>query len=308
MKVFVIDSEGRPCLPTKPRRARQLLDQGRATVRQVVPFTIQLKRTIENPVGSFEMGVDDGAKHVGIAVKNMVTGEIVFQGQLDHRQDVSRKVEQRRNYRVARRYRLRNRQPRFDNRTAVGKLAPSLRQRKEAVLRVIKDLRKRLNIVKIIVEEVFFNHTKYAYGKFFSLVEVGKTYLREQIEDLGLIYEATHGYTTKETRLRLHLSKGHCHDACAIVGSNLINALEFFIKPRRAKVWEANPTKTCTEKNGFRHYDLVLAHHKLGLVIGSIRSLKAKSIMLRTRFDDNFPVSYKKSNVIQRFGGLIYSY
>ncbi len=67
-KVFVIDSEGQPCLPTKPRRARQLLDQGKATVKQVVPFTIKLNRKIDKPVGEFEVGVDDGAKHVGIAV------------------------------------------------------------------------------------------------------------------------------------------------------------------------------------------------------------------------------------------------
>ncbi len=67
MKVFVIDSEEKPCLPTKPRRARRLLDQGKATVKQVVPFTIQLKRKIDNPVGSFEVGVDEGSKHVGMA-------------------------------------------------------------------------------------------------------------------------------------------------------------------------------------------------------------------------------------------------
>ena len=309
MKVFVIDSEGKPCLPTKPRRAKQLLKQGRATVKQVVPFTIQLNRKIENPIGSFEMGVDDGAKHVGIAVKNIVTGEIVFQGQLDHRQDVSRKVEQRRNYRVARRYRLRNRQPRFDNRTAVGKLAPSIRQRKEAILRVINDLQKRLNIVKIIVEEVFFNHAKYAYGKFFSLVEIGKTYLRKKIETMGLVYETTHGYTTKETRLRLGLNKKHSNDACAIVGSNLINAIEFFIKPRRTKVWESNPTKTCTEKNGFRHFDLIKVKVATkGFVIGSIRSLKKKQIAIRTKMDDNFCVAYSNSQLIQRFNGIIYNF
>src|SRR5262249_40147211 len=106
MKVFVIDSENKPCLPTKPRRARQLLDQGRAVVKQVVPFTIQLNRSLSNPVGSFEVGVDDGAKYVGIAVKNSKTDEIVFRGELKHRLDVSRKVEQRRNFRRARRQRL----------------------------------------------------------------------------------------------------------------------------------------------------------------------------------------------------------
>ncbi len=45
-KVFVIDKEGRPCLPTHPARARKLLRAGKAKVKRVVPFTIQLERVI----------------------------------------------------------------------------------------------------------------------------------------------------------------------------------------------------------------------------------------------------------------------
>lgn len=309
MKVFVVDQEGKPCLPTKPRRARQLLDRGRAKVVQVVPFTIQLTRNIANPMGTFEMGVDDGSKHVGIAIKNSVTDEIVFITQLDHRQDVSRKVEERRNYRKARRFRLRYRQPRYNNRTAIGKIAPSIRQRKEAVVRVIKDMRRRLSITKITVEEVFFNHVAHSYGKFFSLVEIGKNFLKEQIESLNIAYETTYGYVTKCNRLALGLSKRHSNDACAIVKSNKINAIEFFIKPKRTKVWGSNPTKTCVEKNGFRHYDLVKSlHRNKGYVVGSIRSLKANCITIRIKGNDNFPVSYKRTKLLCRFGGLIYSF
>jgi len=43
-------------------------------------------------------------------------------------------------------------------------------------------------------------------------------------------------------------------------------------------------------------------------VIGSIRSLKAKVISLRTRFDNNFQVSYNKTKIIQRPNGLIYTF
>lgn len=307
MKVFVIDSDGKPCLPCTPRQARQLLDQKRASVKQVVPFTIQLSRKIDNPVGSFEVGVDDGAKHVGIAVKNTHTNEIVFHAQLDHRQDVSGKVEQRRELRHARRQRLRCRPPRFNNRIR-SKIAPSIRQRKDAILRVVKDLGKRLNLVKVKVEEVAFNHAAHNYGKFFSLVEIGKKYLREQIVKLGLTYEATAGYITKQSRLKLGLSKRHSHDACAIVESADKVGLEYFIKPRRTKVWENNPTKTCTEKNGFRHYDLVKSSRKGKTVVGSVRSLKANQIALRTKGDDNYLVSYSKSRLLCRFAGLIYSW
>ncbi len=203
---------------------------------------------------------------------------------------------------------MRNRQPRFSNRIK-SKITPSIRQRKEAILRVIKDLGKRLNIKKVKVEEVSFNHAKYSYGKFFSLVEIGKTYLREQIQKLGLVYEATFGYITKKTRLKLNLTKKHSHDACAIVESNKLIGCEYQIKPRRTKVWENNPTKTCKEKNGLRHYDLVKSsHRKRGTVVGSVRSLKANCITLRTKWDNNFPVSYSKTRLLQRFGGLVYSF
>ncbi len=307
MIVFVIDSEGRPLLPTHPVRARKLLRQGRAMVNQVVPFTIRLNRKVVSPIGSFEVGVDDGAKHVGVAVKNTHTNEVVFHAQLDHRQDVSGKVEQRRMYRRSRRRRLRHRPFRFNNRTR-SKIAPSIRQRKDAILRVINDLGKRLALVKVKIEEVSFNHAAHAYGKFFSLVEIGKKHLREQIVKMGLVYEATAGYITKASRLKLGLSKSHAHDACAILESNDLKGSGYCIKPRRSKVWESNPTKTCEEKNGFRHYDLVKSNRGGKTVVGSVRSLKAKQITLRIRDDDNYPVSYSKSKLLCRFAGLIYSW
>jgi hypothetical protein len=41
-KVFVVDCEGTPLLPTHPARSRKLLREGRAKVIQIIPFTIQL--------------------------------------------------------------------------------------------------------------------------------------------------------------------------------------------------------------------------------------------------------------------------
>lgn len=107
------------------------------------------------------------------------------------------------------------------------------------------------------------------------------------------------------------LSKTHSNDAIAICnpGSVKIASLNYQIKPRRTRIWDANPTKKSTGKNGFRHYDLVKASHRTrGCVIGSVRSLKEKVITLRTKFDDDFPVSYNKSRVLQRPGGLVYLY
>ena len=77
-------------MPTHPARARKLLRKGLAKVIRVVPFCIKLERRIENPVGSFTVGIDDGAKEVGIAVVNEVKKEVVFRGTIKLRQDVSR--------------------------------------------------------------------------------------------------------------------------------------------------------------------------------------------------------------------------
>jgi hypothetical protein len=118
-KVFVIDAEQKQCLPCHPARARKMLKAGKAKVFQVVPYTIQLNRIIENPVGSFVVGIDDGAKEVGIAVKNTAKEEIVFKGTIRLRQDVSKKMLQRATYRRSRRSRkLRYRKMRFDNRAS----------------------------------------------------------------------------------------------------------------------------------------------------------------------------------------------
>lgn len=311
IKVFVIDGKGKPCLPTKSARARRLLRDGKARVVQVVPFTIQLNYEIKNPVGSFTIGIDDGAKKVGVAIVNDETNEVVFKGEIHLRQNVKRLMGQRRNYRRLRRTRkLRYRQPRFSNRIS-KKLAPSIRCRKDSILRFLKDMMKRVNTCQVIVEEVKFNHARYRYGKFFSLVEQGKNYLRKQIWDLGLPYKAVFGYETKERRLELKLSKSHSNDAISMVCDEkpVINCFEWIIKPKRTEIWENNPTKTCVEKNGFRHYDLVKARHRTrGVVIGSIRSLKTKVITLRTKWDNNFIVSYSKTKLMQRPNGLIYLY
>jgi len=310
-KTFVVDAEGKPCLPCHPARSRKLLREGKAKLIQVVPFTIQLNRAIDNPVGSFMVGIDDGAKKVGVAIINDRTNEVVFSGRIELRQDVKRLMEQRGNYRRARRTRkLRHRQPRFNNRIG-KKLVPSIKCRKEAILRTLKDMGKRVKITKTTVEEVRFNHAKHRWGKQFSLVEQGKNYLKEQILKLGLTYVSTFGYETKKRRLKLNLPKKHSNDAIAMVcdKSPTISSLEWIVKPKRTRLWESNPTKTCTEKNGFKHYDIVKADHKTKkIIIGSIRSLKAKAIMLRTKWDSNFPVSYSKTKLLQRSQGLIYSY
>ncbi|MBI1923391.1 hypothetical protein HYR99_03980 [Candidatus Poribacteria bacterium] len=118
---------------------------------------------------------------------------------------------------------------------------------------------------------------------------------------MGLKISTCLGWMTGRWRKRIGIEKSHSNDAIAMVTRNYmprIASLEYLILPKRAKVWEENPTKKSDEKFGFRHYDLVKAHHRTkGWVIGSIRSLKARVMTLRTQFDNNFSVSYRQSKV-----------
>jgi N6-L-threonylcarbamoyladenine synthase len=178
IKVFVIDSKGIPCLSTSSARARRLLKAEKAKVYSVLPFTIQLKYEIKDPVGSFKLGIDDGAKFVGLAVS--YKKDIVFQGVVQLRNDVSRKMKQRASYRKTRRNRkLGHRKARFLNRTRPkGWLPPSLLCKKETTLRVIDDLRKRINISICVVEQGQFDTSSLSRGQRLS----GTEYQESQYE------------------------------------------------------------------------------------------------------------------------------
>jgi hypothetical protein len=83
VKVFVVDGENKPLLPTTPRRARKLLDAKKAKVALVIPFTIRLNRIIDNPVGSFTVGADDGAKKVGDSIRSLKAKAITLRTKWD---------------------------------------------------------------------------------------------------------------------------------------------------------------------------------------------------------------------------------
>jgi len=394
-KVFVIDKERKPLLPTHPARARKLLRQGKAKVTRVVPFTIQLDKVVDSPVGTFVVGIDDGAKYVGISVVNENTKEVVFYGTIQLRQDVSRRIKQRASYRRTRRSRkCRHRKARFLNRKRKTP-QPSIRQRKESVLRVVDDLRRVLNITAVIIEQGQFDVSSIAagrklVGKEFKESEFqgrnfrakvlwrdnytcvrcksndklnahhilgkvsggtdtpkngvtlcegchsslhkgewilqkkpktfkypmhlmqGKRYIYELLCNAFATVERCVGWMTAHWRNNLGLQKSHSNDAIAMVCRNYtptIASLEYTILPKRAKVWEDNPTKQRSERMGFRHYDLVKAKHRTkGWVVGCVRSLKEKVMTLRTKNDANFPVSYRKSRLLTRFNRIIYLY
>ncbi len=130
--IFLIDKNKTPLNPIHPAQARKLLDSRKAAVFRRYPFTLILKRVVENPnLYPLELKIDPGSKFTGIA---LVTdrGNVIWAMELQHRgQQIKDALEHRRAVRRGRRNRnTRYRIARFLNRKRPnGWLAPSLKHR-----------------------------------------------------------------------------------------------------------------------------------------------------------------------------------
>jgi hypothetical protein len=154
MKVFVLSQEGKPLMPTTPRRARLWLKEKQACVVRQEPFTIRLRFATKHSVQKVVVGVDTGSKAVGIAATT--NGEVVFQAEVHLRDDIVGKMTQRRQYRRSRRSRqTRYRPARWRNRRRIeGWLPPSLRSKAEATVKVVRFVASSLLPVSQVIIEV----------------------------------------------------------------------------------------------------------------------------------------------------------
>lgn len=161
LKVAVIDQNKKLLAPTSPARARLLLKKGKAAVFRRFPFTILLKREIENPaLPDLQLKIDPGSKTTGVVILNQQTGEVVFAGEINHRgQSIKFSLDSRRSIRRNRRSRkTRYRQPRFLNRTRPkGWLPPSIKSRVDNVKTWTDRLNRFYPISGIAMELVRFD-------------------------------------------------------------------------------------------------------------------------------------------------------
>jgi hypothetical protein len=152
MKVFVLSQEGKPLMPTTPRRARVWLEAKRARVVRREPFTIRLRFATREHMQPARVGVDTGSKEVGIAA--IANGEVVFQAEVLLRDDISEKMTQRRRFRRNRRARkTRYRQARAANRgRPAGWLPPSLHSKAQATVKAVRFIASFLPVGQVTVE------------------------------------------------------------------------------------------------------------------------------------------------------------
>ncbi len=160
-KVFVLDTNKQALDMCHPGVARRLLKAGKAAVYCAYPFTIILKREVIAPeMQTYQLKLDPGSKHTGVAIVNQATGEVVFAAEIEHRGEVIKvRLISRRGVRRGRRARkTRYREPRFNNRTRTsGWLAPSLLSRVANVETWVRRLIKLCPITGISLELVKFD-------------------------------------------------------------------------------------------------------------------------------------------------------
>ena len=113
-------------MPCTQRKARLLLKQGKAKIIGYKPFTIQLTYATGEAKQAIHVGIDEGARHIGIAITSQ--NKVLAKGEVELRQDVHSLLTTRAMYRRDRRNRkTRYRKPRFLNRKRKdGWLPPSI--------------------------------------------------------------------------------------------------------------------------------------------------------------------------------------
>ena len=128
---------GEPLMPCSQRKARLLLKEGKAKIVDYKPFTIQLLSPTGESTQDVHVGVDTGAKHIGIAVTS--ENKVLTKGEIELRDDIHKNMESRLILREVRRNRkTRYRKVRFLNRKRKeGWLPPTVQSKLDATFRWI---------------------------------------------------------------------------------------------------------------------------------------------------------------------------
>lgn len=160
-KVYVLDINGNPLMPTSQRNSRRLLKSNKAkVVNGYKGFTIKLNYHCTHYVQPIICKVDGGFIHVGVSVvtetQELFSAEIILDDKTKSR------LDEKRMYRRGRRNKLWYRKPRFLNRGGdkKGWLPPSTKRRGDTQIKFVENLRKSIPIDKVIIEIAKFDIAK----------------------------------------------------------------------------------------------------------------------------------------------------
>ena len=160
--VYVINKQGTPLIPTERfGKVRRMLKNSLAHVVCRIPFTIQLDYDTTEITQPITLGIDTGSKFIGVCATT--DKKELYAANVELRNDIVNKLSTRKEQRRTRRSRLRYRKPRFNNRVSSkhkGWMAPSIENKIQTHLTVVRNSYKILPISKIIVETASFDIQK----------------------------------------------------------------------------------------------------------------------------------------------------
>ena len=142
-------------------KVRRLLKSGLAHVVRRIPFTIQLDYDTTEITQPITLGIDAGSKFIGVCATT--DKKELYAANVELRNDIVDKLSTRREQRRTRRSRLRYRKVRFNNRVSskkVGWMAPSVENKIQTHITVVRNAYRILPISRIIVETASFDFQK----------------------------------------------------------------------------------------------------------------------------------------------------
>lgn len=159
--IYVRSKDGKALMPSeRGGRIGYLLRHGKGHVVSRVPFVVQLDYESTTYTQEVSLGIDAGSKHIGVSASS--EKKELLAAQVELRNDVVNLLSTRRELRRTRRNRkTRYRKSRFDNRKRKdGWLAPSIEQKVDSHLKVIRLVHKLLPITKTTIEVAQFDAQK----------------------------------------------------------------------------------------------------------------------------------------------------
>lgn len=288
MRVFVINQRGEALMPCTQRKARLLLKEGKAKIHKYNPFTIQLTIPTGENKQDCHVGVDTGAKHIGLAITSQ--NKVLFKGEVELRQDVKTNLDARRIYRYNRRSRkTRYRKSRYLNRKIENDwLPPSLQNRINHTYRWIDEM---CNLVPTPTLHI----------------EVGKFDVAKMInpEIQGIDYQHGQTYGVYDVRYFVFARDNYTCQCCGKSKDKILHIHHILYKSQGGTDRADNLITVCSDchttenhKPGGTLYDWMIKHKK-------VKQYKEPPFMniLRRRIFNRYPsaiISYGSETAMRR--------
>lgn len=306
MLVFIINKNGEKLMPCKPSKARKLLRDNKAKIVSHQPFTIQLLYGSSGYKQNINLGIDLGAKHIGVAITT--EDKVLAKGEIELRDDVSSLLETRKIYRCSRRDRkTRYREARFLNRTKSKKkgwLPPSILSRIDNTFMWIDKFTSLLPNPKVSIEVGKFDVAKMINSKIKGAdYQKGQTY---GYHDIRYFVFARDSYTCQVCKKKDKILQTHHIVYTSKGGSNRADNLitvctdchtsknhkeggilyDWMVKNKKVKSYKEAPFMNILRLRVFNKYP------NASITYGSTTTLRRKKLGLeKTHYNDAIAIS-----------------